>query len=180
MKCPPDVLVIHDEAYCEYVERDYPDGLQYLGKHPNLVVLRTFSKIHGLAGIRMGYGIACEEIILNLNRIRSPFNTNAIAQAAATAALEDVQHVQRSRETNRHERQFLEEELRARSIPFVPSVANFILLNVPDCMRIYKDLLQLGIIVRPMKSFNNQEGIRLTVGRHEENVAFLNAFASVL
>ena len=178
---PPDVLVIHDEAYCEYVERtDYPNGLEYIDKHPNLVVLRTFSKIYGLAGIRIGYGISCEEIILNLNRVRSPFNTSSVAQAAAIAAINDNEHIRRSREHNRTERKFLETELLARNIPYVPSVTNFVLLNVPDCMRIYDALLHHGVIVRPMKSFNNQEGIRVTVGRHEENVAFLAALEKVL
>lgn len=173
---PPDVLVVHDEAYREYVERDdYPNGLDYLPNYPNLVVLRTFSKIYGLAGIRIGYGVSCEEVILNLNRLRSPFNTSSIAQAAAIAALDDEQHVTRSREHNRIERRFLETELKARNIPYVPSVTNFVLLNVPGCMQIYQAMLQHGVIVRPMKSFNNQEGIRVTIGTHEENVAFLRA-----
>lgn len=178
---PPDVLVVHDEAYCEYVERDdYPNGLEYVEKHPNLVVLRTFSKIYGLAGIRIGYGVSCEEVILNLNRLRSPFNTSSLAQAAAIAALNDTEHLQRSREHNRSERKFLETELLARNIPYVPSVTNFVLLNVPDCMRIYDALLHHGLIARPMKSFNNQEGIRVTVGRHDENVAFIGALEKVL
>jgi histidinol-phosphate aminotransferase len=177
---PPDVLVVHDEAYREYVDGDYPDSVDAARRNANLVLLRTFSKIYGLAGIRIGYGVSCEEIILNLNRLRSPFNTNSIAQAAAIAALDDTEHLRRSREHNRVERRFLETELKARHVPFVPSVTNFLLLTVPGCMRIYQAMLQQGIIARPMKSFNNQEGIRVTVGRHEENTAFLAALENAL
>lgn len=173
---PPDVLIVHDEAYREYVEaKDYPNGADYLQRYPNLIVLRTFSKIYGLAGIRIGYGLSSEDVILNLNRLRSPFNTSSIAQAAAIAALDDVDHVARSREHNRVERSFLETELKARNISCAASVTNFLLMNVPDCMRVYEALLHHGVIVRPMKSFNNQEGIRVTIGKHEENVKFLEA-----
>lgn len=177
---PPDVLIVHDEAYREYVEEEeYPNGVEYLQRYPNIIVLRTFSKIYGLAGIRIGYGVSSEDVILNLNRLRSPFNTSSIAQAAAIAALDDVNHIARSREHNRVERQFLVTELKARGIPCTPSVTNFLLLNVPECMRIYEALLHHGVIVRPMKSFNNQEGIRVTIGKHEENITFLEALDKV-
>jgi histidinol-phosphate aminotransferase len=177
---PGRVLLVLDEAYFDYVEdNEYPDGILFLDKYPNVIVLRTFSKVYGLAGIRMGYGIACEEIIENLNRVRSPFNTNVLAQSAALAALEDHNHVTRSRNTNREERRFLEEGLSRLGVPFVPSVANFILIPIEQATKIYEALLHQGIIVRPMNSFHMQEGLRVTIGKHEENVAFLNALSKV-
>jgi histidinol-phosphate aminotransferase len=177
---PPQVLVVLDEAYFHYVDRpDYPDGIQYLHEFQNLIVLRTFSKVYGLAGIRMGFGIACAEIIENLNRIRSPFNTSVLAQAAALAALDDHQHVLRSQDTNRKELAFLQEEFTRIGVPYIPSVANFILLPLENASKIYELLLHKGIIVRPMNSFNLPEGLRITIGTHEENVAFLDAFQKI-
>lgn len=174
---PANVLVVLDEAYIDYVDReDFPNGLSYLEKFPNVIVLRTFSKVYGLAGIRIGYGIACEEIINDLNRVRSPFNTNVLAQAAALAALQDTEHVRKSKESARQELAFLEEEFVKMNVPFVPSVTNFIFLPILNAVKIYELLLREGIIVRPMQSFNLQEGLRITLGRHEENVAFLEAF----
>lgn len=177
---PSGVLIVLDEAYFDYVEEsDYPDGILFSKKFPNLIVLRTFSKVYGLAGIRIGYGIACAEIIENLNRVRSPFNTNLLAQSGALAALQDHEHVKNSRNSNREERRFLEEGLSRLGVPFVPSVANFILLPIEHATKIYEALLQQGIIVRPMNSFHLQEGLRVTIGRHEENVAFLDALAKI-
>lgn len=178
---PPDVLVVHDEAYCEYVSSpNYQSGVELLSRYPNLIALRTFSKIHGLAGIRIGYGISSEEVIATLNRIRSPFNTNSVSQAAGIAALQDQDHVKFSCQTNFAERNFLEAELSSRGIEFVPSVANFVLLNIPAGKRIFDGLLRTGHVVRWMKTFNNHEGIRVTVGRHEENASFLAALDSLL
>jgi histidinol-phosphate aminotransferase len=173
-KVPSNVLVVLDEAYFEYVEReDYFTGLDFLNDFQNLIVLRTFSKIHGLAGIRLGYGIAGEEIILNLNRVRSPFNTSAVAQVAAKAALDDLDHIQKSREHNRVQRKILEDGFTDLKIPFVPSVSNFMLLPIPDADQIYKELLLHGIIVRSMKSLHCSDGLRITVGKTEENQTLL-------
>lgn len=178
---PDDVLVIHDEAYCEYVTSPaYPDGVELLSRYPNLVALRTFSKIHGLAGIRIGYGISSEEVIATLNRIRAPFNTNSVSQAAGVAALQDQEHVKVSCETNFTERTLLEAELSKRDIEFVPSVANFVLLNIPASKRVYEGLLRTGHVVRWMKTFNNHEGIRVTIAGREENASFLAALDSML
>jgi histidinol-phosphate aminotransferase len=178
---PAHVLVVLDEAYFEYIERnDFPNGLDYLSRFPNLIVLRTFSKIYGLAGIRIGYALASDEIIALLNRIRSPFNTSLVAQAAGIAALEDVDHVRRTLEHNRKERSFLEERLAAMRIRVLPSVTNFLLLLIPDAATVYEKLLRSGIITRPMGPFNLPEGLRVTVGRHEENVAFLKALEQSL
>ena len=178
---PSRVLVVLDEAYFEYVERDdFPNGLEYLGQYSNLIVLRTFSKVYGLAGIRIGYAIASEDVIAQLNRIRSPFNTSVVAQAAGLAALEDVEHVERSRKANREEKRFLEERLAAMKIRVLPSVSNFLLLLIPNASVIYERLLGLGIIARHMGSFNLPDGLRVTIGRHEENEAFLQALERVL
>ena len=178
---PSRVLVVLDEAYFEYVERDdFPNGLEYLGQYSNLIVLRTFSKVYGLAGIRIGYAIASEDVIAQLNRIRSPFNTSVVAQAAGLAALEDVEHVERSRKANREEKRFLEERLAAMKIRVLPSVSNFLLLLIPNAAVIYERLLGLGIIARHMGSFNLPDGLRVTIGRHEENEAFLQALERVL
>ena len=178
---PSRVLVVLDEAYFEYIERDdFPNGLEYLGQYSNLIVLRTFSKVYGLAGVRIGYAIASEDVIAQLNRIRSPFNTSVVAQAAGLAALEDVEHVERSRKANREEKRFLEERLAAMKIRVLPSVSNFLLLLIPNAAVIYERLLGLGIIARHMGSFNLPDGLRVTIGRHEENEAFLQALERVL
>lgn len=180
-RVPPEVLIVLDEAYIDFVvDPEFPDGIQYLNKFPNVIVLRTFSKIYGLAGIRMGYGIAAEEIVENLNRLRSPFNTNVLAQAAAMAALEDQEHVEKSRNLIQEERAFLEKALNEMNIPFIPSVTNFIYLPLQDAVALYEKLLHEGVIVRPMQSFNLQEGLRVTIGTHDENVAFLQAMHKVL
>jgi histidinol-phosphate aminotransferase len=178
---PSRVLVVLDEAYFDYVEdRDYASGLEFVKQYENLIVLRTFSKIHGLAGIRIGYAIACEEIITNLNRIRPPFNTSSVAQKAAIAALTDVNHIHFSRQTNREQRDLLQNKLRELNIPFVPSVTNFVLIPHADADRIFKELLVRGIIVRSMRSLSCDDGLRVTIGKPEENQAFLEAFQSIL
>ena len=180
-KVPSDVLVVLDEAYFEYVENeDYFTGLDFLNDYQNLIVLRTFSKIHGLAGIRMGYGIASEEIISNLNRVRSPFNTSVMAQAAAKAALEDHDHIEKSKEHNRLQKKILEDGFNDLKIPFIPSVSNFILLLIQDADQIYKELLLHGIIVRSMKSLHCNDGLRITVGKEEDNLALLKSLKLVL
>ncbi len=180
-RVPPEVLIVLDEAYIDFViDPEFPNGIQYLNKSPNVIVLRTFSKIYGLAGIRMGYGIAAPEIIENLNRLRAPFNTNVLAQAAAMAALEDQEHVEKSRKLIQEERTFLQKELNNMSLPYVPSVTNFIYLPLPDAVVLYEKLLHEGVIVRPMQSFNLQEGLRVTIGTHDENMAFLQAMRKVL
>lgn len=175
-KAPAHTLIVLDEAYVEYAgDPEYTSGIGFLAEHSNLVVLRTFSKIHGLAGMRIGFGMAHPEVIADLNRIRPPFNTSAPAEAAAMAALEDEGHVERSRDLNRRGRQFLEQELTRMQIPFVPSFANFLFLPIPNAGDVAKKLLQKGILVRPMSALNRTTGLRVTIGTHEDNVAFLSA-----
>ncbi|HSE42179.1 MAG TPA: histidinol-phosphate transaminase [Acidobacteriota bacterium] len=179
-KVPPNILVILDEAYFEYVDsKDYFTGLEFLNSYQNLIILRTFSKIYGLAGIRLGFAIACEEIISNLQKVRSPFNTSVIAQAAARAALTDEEHVQKSKKHNDVQRKFLEENFANLKLPFVPSTTNFILLPMQDADQIYKELLLHGIIVRSMRSLHCADGLRVTVGKTEENQAFIKAIKTL-
>ena len=170
-RVPEETLVVMDEAYHEYVTApDYPQTLPLVGKRPNLVILRTFSKVHGLAGLRMGYALAHEEVASCLERVRSPFNTSAVAQAAAVAALGDPDHVRRSREANLLEMQFLQEGLARIPVRTVPSVANFVLALVgPGAEDLYAGMLRRGVIVRPMRAFGFPEALRITVGTRSEN-----------
>jgi histidinol-phosphate aminotransferase len=181
-RLPDDVLVVLDEAYRDYVEAgDYPDGLDDLRGGRNVAVLRTFSKIHGLAGLRIGYAAMPVELAAAIERVRSPFNTSVIAQAGALAALADLDHPARSREENTRERTFLGAEIARRGIPFIPSVANFLLLETPlDGRELYTRLLRQGVIVRPMEPYGFQRGVRVSVGSHPENLRFLAALDAVL
>jgi histidinol-phosphate aminotransferase len=177
-----DVLVVVDEAYYEYVDAsDYPVTLPRLSSHPNLVILRTFSKAYGLAGIRIGYALVSEQVAGVVERIRSPFNTSSIAQAAALAALEDQEHVVRSREMNGRELPYLEDGLRRLGLKPVPSVANFILAKVgPRAEQVYPEMLKRGVIVRPMRFFGFPDSLRISVGTRPENERCLAALAEVL
>ncbi len=168
---PEGVILVWDEAYREYVESpEYPESISYLGNFPNMLILRTFSKIYGLAGLRVGYGITSPELVDVLERVRPPFNVNRLAQAAALAALEDEEHLERSRSVNRRGREFLSAELSKLGMEVVPSEANFLLFRfdgvVKDLSRL---LLERGIIVRDGDSLGYPGYARLTVGTLEEN-----------
>ncbi len=174
---PPHVLTVVDEAYFEYVEAsDYPDCLEHLRAGRNVVVLRTFSKIHGLAGLRIGYGITSVEISRAIEAVRSPFNTSAVAQAAALAALEDEAHVERCRRENAAQARYLQDELSRRRIGFVPTVANFVLVRtgLPG-ETLYQRLLKQGVIVRPMTAYGGADAVRVSIGTATENKRFLEA-----
>ncbi|HEY3197932.1 MAG TPA: histidinol-phosphate transaminase [Nitrospirales bacterium] len=175
---PPDVIVVFDEAYFEYVTAlDYPDTLPLLAGGRNIVVLRTFSKIYGLAGLRIGYGVTTPEITQHLNRIRPPFNTNSLAQKAALAALEDHEHVQESRRVNLEGRQFLTERLQALSLTVVPSETNFLYFDArQDGKALFDALLQQGVIVRHLGG----SYLRVTIGLAHENRRFVDALQFVL
>jgi histidinol-phosphate aminotransferase len=181
-KVPPEVLVILDEAYCEYVERgDYSHSLDYVREGRYLIVLRTFSKMYGLAGLRVGYGIGHPEIIDALNRVRSPFNVSGVAQAAALAALDDTEHVRRSLESNRRGLAYLQKEFARLGLKVVPSVTNFLYLEPGhDPQRIYEALLEMGVIVRPLSWMGMPEGLRITVGTEEENQRVVRALGKCL
>ncbi|MBI4948999.1 MAG: histidinol-phosphate transaminase [Deltaproteobacteria bacterium] len=175
---PDDVIVCVDEAYFEFVRSsEYPESLAYIAEGRPVLVLRTFSKIYGLAGLRIGYGIAHPELIGFLNRVRQPFNVNSLAQAAAIAALDDREHLRRTRENNETGLKFLFREVRALGCECVETEANFFLIKVGDGKKVYDALLKKGVIVRPMASYNLPEYIRVTVGLPEENERFLKTFA---
>jgi histidinol-phosphate aminotransferase len=179
---PERVLVVLDEAYFEYVEEsDYPNGIALRARYPNLVVTRTFSKIHGLAGLRIGYAVSTVEMAEYLNRVRQPFNVNNVALAAAEAALDDKEHVQRSRAVNREGMQQLTEGLRRLGCSFIPSVANFVTFDVGrPTGPVYEQLLRRGVIVRPIGGYGMPQHLRVTVGLPEENARFLAALGEIL
>lgn len=180
-KVPESVIVCMDEAYAEYVtSEDYPDTLKYVKEGRAVIGLRTFSKIYGLAGLRVGYGFALPEIISFLERMRQPFNVNSLAQAGAVSALDDDSHVRRSREVNGEGLKYLYAELDKLSIEYVPTEANFFLIKVGDGKGVYDSLLKTGVIVRPMASYGLGEYIRVTVGLAKENERFIEALAGIL
>ncbi|MCD6406428.1 histidinol-phosphate transaminase [Candidatus Aerophobetes bacterium] len=175
---PPWVLVVCDEAYYEYVEDSlYPDSLRWVKEGKNVVVLRTFSKIYGLAGLRIGYGVARKEIISILNRARPPFNVNLLAQVAARASLKDKKHLLKSKNLIKEEKKFLYTKLKELGVEFVPSQTNFILIRTGNkTEEIINNLLKKGIIVRGMQAYNLPDYIRLTIGTREENEFFIQEF----
>lgn len=182
---PDDLLVVLDEAYYEYVEGpEHPDGLRLLADHPNLVVTRTFSKIHGLAALRIGYAVSSTGIADLLNRLRQPFNVNAVAQAAAVAALADEDYVRESRRLNDEGLAWLGAAFEQRQLPFIPSAGNFITVHLGArgvaAGDVYEALLREGVIVRPVAGYGLPEHLRVTVGLPEENARFLAALDRVL
>ena len=180
-KLPKDVLLIVDEAYFEYVQdAGYPDSLKYQSEDLPMLTLRTFSKLYGLAGLRVGYGIGPREIISMMQRVRQPFNVNAPAQWAALAALDDSDHVQRSLALNREGLAFLGGEFKKLGLEFVPSHGNFILVRVGKGQEVFKQLLGQGVIVRPMGGYQFPEHVRVTVGTMDENRKFIGALQKVI
>jgi len=177
----PEVLVIVDEAYFEYVvDPEFPDSLAYHGEGRAILTLRTFSKLYGLAGLRIGYGVGPRVIVDLMNRVRQPFNVNAAAQWAALAALEDHEHVRRSLEVNREGMRYLTKEIASLGLEQVPSQANFILVRVGNGQDLYERLLRRGIIVRPMGGYDFPEYLRVTVGTMEENDRFIKELRDII
>jgi len=176
---PEHVVAVFDEAYSEYVE-NAPDLRPLIQEGRNVVCLRTFSKIFGLASLRVGYGYASAEIVASLNRVRQPFNVNAIAQAAAIAALDDRAFTEKCIRENRAGLAQLEAGFRKLALEFVPSVANFILVKVGDGTRVFDALQRRGVIVRPVKSYAMPEWVRVTVGTAPQNERLLASLAAVL
>ncbi len=180
---PKDTLVVLDEAYVEFVDGPgFQDALALRRKYPNLVVLRTFSKIYGLAGLRLGYGLARPDVVEYVDRVRAPFNVNLVAQAAGVAAISDVEHVERSRALVREERPFLAEGLKALGATVVPSQGNFVLADFPGRpgKDLFEALLREGVVVRPMGGYGFPTAQRITVGLRAENQKCLAALATVL
>ncbi|EKD70229.1 MAG: hypothetical protein ACD_46C00593G0001 [uncultured bacterium] len=178
---PSEILIVVDEAYSEYIHQDdYPIALNYLANHPNLIITRTFSKIYGLAGLRLGYAISSPEIADILNRARLPFNVNSLAAKAGCAALIDDDHIQQSVTMNNQGMQQLQAGLKQLNIDYIPSIGNFITIDVKDAARVYQQLLLQGIIVRPLQAYGMPKHIRVTIGTAEQNKRFLNAIRLVL
>jgi histidinol-phosphate aminotransferase len=178
---PREVVVVLDEAYDEYLPAtDRSRAVALVATHPNLVVSRTFSKAYGLAALRIGYAVADPSVADLMNRVRQPFNVNALAQAAAVAALDDVDYVEESARLNREGMRRLEGGFRALGLRFIGSHGNFVLVNVGDGAAVYAALLREGVIVRPVAGYGLPAWLRVTVGLPAENTRFLDALARAL
>jgi histidinol-phosphate aminotransferase len=178
---PQEVLVCFDEAYIDFVEtKDFPSTLDYL-QRGNVVVLRTFSKSFGMAGLRLGYGVADEKVVTYLNKVRQPFNVNSIAQTAGVAALADKHYIDKSRQLVHDGREFLYGEFKRMNLEFCPSQANFVMVNIKkDAAKIFECLLKKGIIIRSMKSYGLPQWIRVTPARPRENKKFIRELKKLL
>ena len=181
-RVPDDILVVFDEAYYEYVTRDdYPQTIKYVHEGRNVISCRTFSKIYGLAGLRVGYGIAKPELVGIMNNVRQPFNVSMVAQAAAKASLKDKAHVEKSIKVNTEGKKYLYSELKKLGLDYVPSEANFILIHLdrpgPTVMR---ELLKHGVIVRPLVGYELPNSVRVTIGTREQNERLISSLKIVL
>src|ERR1700741_1726771 len=181
-KVPGDFLVVLDEAYREYAARtDLPGALELFRQYNNILTLRTFSKVYGLAGLRIGYGIGHPTLVAEMNKLRTPFNDTNVGQSAALAALDDAEHVRRSVEINREERHRLYEGLRGLGLSPVPSETNFLFIPIgPPAKSLCDELLLEGVIVRPLGWMGFPEAIRISVGSPAENTKLLTAMAYTL
>jgi histidinol-phosphate aminotransferase len=178
-RVPDSIIVVFDEAYFEFLD-DPPDTLRFVRDGRNVAVLRTFSKIHGLAGLRIGYAIAPPEMIEVLHKTRQPFNVNSIAQAGAIAALDDEAHLRETKRVIDEGRAYLQGQFTKMEIPFVPAAANFVMVNVGDACAVFQKLLQRKIIVRPLKGYGLPEWVRISVGTMEENRKLIAALGEVI
>src|SRR5256884_4007375 len=176
---PDKVMVVFDEAYFEFLD-DPPDTLRFVREGRNVIVLRTFSKIHGLAGLRIGYAVARPDVIEVLHKTRQPFNVNSIAQAGALAALEDDAHLRETKRVIDEGRAYLQERFSEMQIPFVSAVANFLMVNVGDGCAVFGKLLRRKIIVRPLKGYGLPEWVRISIGTMEQNKRCVAALREVI
>jgi histidinol-phosphate aminotransferase len=181
-RIPPEPVVVLDEAYCDFVsDPGYPDGIEYVRRGGNVIVLRTFSKVYGLGGIRIGYGVSRSELIHLLRQVKEPFNVNALAQIGALAALRDREHLERTISLVHRERVYLYRELSGMGVKFVPTEANFIFIDVGlDSTLVFQRMLERGIIVRPGNIWELPHFIRLTIGTREQNQRFIRALRDIL
>lgn len=181
-KLPSDVLLVMDEAYREYVDdENYPRSLELTKERHNVLVLRTFSKIYGLAGLRIGYGVGSKEVVRDLNTVREPFNVNALAQVAARAALEDKAHFQEGFKANEEGRNYLGGEFEKMGLFYVPTQANFVFVDTGlDSRELFQELLQRGVIVRTGDIFGFPTFVRVTVGTMEQNRYFIKCLKEIL
>jgi histidinol-phosphate aminotransferase len=175
---PDNILVVLDEAYNEYLpQAQRYDSVSWLSSYPNLIISRTFSKAYGLAGLRVGYAIAHEQITDMINRVRQPFNVNSIAQAAAVAALHDMDFVQKTFELNQRGMQQITAGLTKLGLSYIPSYGNFISFRIGGATAVYRRLLELGVIVRPIANYDMADYLRVSIGLETENDKFLSALA---
>jgi histidinol-phosphate aminotransferase len=178
-RVPEHVVVVFDEAYYEFPDSP-PDTLKYIREGKNVCVLRTFSKIHGLAALRVGYGLASKNVADLLQKARQPFNVNSIAQAGALAALADAEHIAKTLAVNSAGMAFYEAALSARGLEYVPSYANFLLIKVGEGDHVFRDMLKQGVIVRAMSSYKLPDWVRISIGTEPQNHRCLEVLDSVL
>ncbi len=179
LRVPPEVVIVVDEAYLEFVnDPDYPNSLDYQSDDRLIVTLRTFSKIYGLAGLRIGYGISSPQLIDALNRIRQPFNVNSLAQVGALAALDDETHIRRTQDNNAQGLAYLRAELDRLGLEYTPSWANFLLVKIGA--GVAEQLLPAGIIVRPMEGYGYPGYARVSVGTRHENERFIRVMEQIV
>jgi histidinol-phosphate aminotransferase len=180
-RVPARVVIVADEAYFEFVrDPEYPDSLDDHDGVRLLVTLRTFSKIFGLAGLRVGYAVARPDIIALLDKVRQPFNVTSLGQVAVIGGMDDAEHVSNTLRVNREGMEYLETEFRRLAIPFIPSQANFVLAEVGDGRAVFERLLRAGVIVRPMNGYGLPRYVRISVGLPEENRRLIAALKKVL
>ena len=176
-----DVAVVVDEAYTDYLPQNLRyDSVALLKKYPNFIVTRTFSKVYGLAGLRVGFGLMHPDVAELLNRVRQPFNVNSLALAAAVAALDDRKFVAKSTKMNRSGLAKLERALKTLGLETIPSCANFVTFRVSRARTVYERLLRQGVIVRPLAGYDMPDHLRVTVGTPKENEKFLRALRTAL
>lgn len=179
---PKHAVVIFDEAYDTFIDvNDYPDSLSYLRRKKRIVILRTFSKAYGLAGLRLGYAIAQPELVSYMERVKQPFNVNCLAQVAGIAAIDDKNFLKKTRRLTLEGKDFIYQALSGMGLGFVPSVANFILIDTGrDSLEVFKGMLKFGVIVRDMRQYGLRNFIRLTIGTSEENQRSMQVLRKVL
>lgn len=178
---PGDILVMLDEAYNEYLPEGCGyDSVSWLSEFPNLLISRTFSKAYGLASLRVGYALGHPQVIDMINRVRQPFNVNSIAQAAAVAALDDTEFVQRTCELNLQGMTQLTDGLREMELDYIPSFGNFVSFHVANAAHVYQRLLELGVIVRPISNYGMPDYLRVSIGLESQNQKFLSALKQIL
>ncbi len=178
---PPTVLVVLDEAYNEYLPEDKRyDSVSWLKEFSNLIISRTFSKAYGLAGLRVGYALAHEQVTDMINRVRQPFNVNSVAQAAAVAALRDTSFVKKTFELNRRGMLQVTEGLTKLGLEYIPSFGNFVAFRIGNAASMYRRLLELGVIVRPIANYDMPDWLRVSIGLESENAKFLAALEKAI
>ena len=178
---PPKILVVLDEAYNEYLPEECRyDSVAWLKEFPNLIISRTFSKAYGLAGLRVGYAFAHAQVADMMNRVRQPFNVNSVAQAAAVAALQDEDFVRQTNELNRRGMEQITAGLSKLGLEYIPSFGNFVAFKIANATAVYRRLLELGVIVRPIANYDMPDWLRVSIGLERENDKFLSALKRIL